>query len=295
MLPVLATPFSPDGTLDRRSLRRLVEYELAAGVDALVCFGLASESAKLSDDERRQVLIDVLAAVAGAVPVVAGVDHPSGFVAAQRARQAAELGAAVVMAAPPNHRSSAPAEIADFYAGLVEAGCRVVIVQDAPGWTGVNLEVDLLAQLVADVPAEIVIKVEAAESAAKVAALSRRGIAAFGGSGAVHLAEEMAAGIAGTMPGCALPDCYVRIWQRHVAGDRAGSRLAWQRALPWLVAQMASLDTFISAQKQLLCAAGVLDSATVRAPGKQLSSDQWCWIKECAQAVSAPRGDGADG
>ena len=49
ILSVLCTPFQEDGSIDKKSLKRLVEHNLSWGVDGLVCFGLASEIYKLSD------------------------------------------------------------------------------------------------------------------------------------------------------------------------------------------------------------------------------------------------------
>ena len=44
LIPVLATPFHPDGSLDTGSLRRLVSFSVRAGVDGVAVFGFASVS-----------------------------------------------------------------------------------------------------------------------------------------------------------------------------------------------------------------------------------------------------------
>ena len=43
LIPVLATPFAAGGALDLDSLRRLVDFQVAAGVDGVAVFGFASE------------------------------------------------------------------------------------------------------------------------------------------------------------------------------------------------------------------------------------------------------------
>jgi hypothetical protein len=54
VVPILVTPFTPDGTIDVESLRSVVEFNLNAGVHGLG-IALASEVFKLSEAERDQV------------------------------------------------------------------------------------------------------------------------------------------------------------------------------------------------------------------------------------------------
>lgn len=49
-VPVLATPFLPDETLDVDSLRRVVRLQLAVGVTGVAVFGMASEGFALTAD-----------------------------------------------------------------------------------------------------------------------------------------------------------------------------------------------------------------------------------------------------
>lgn len=60
VITVLPTPFDGRGRLDLDSLASLVQHSIAAGSDGLVCFGLASELYKLTDDERTVILRTVL-------------------------------------------------------------------------------------------------------------------------------------------------------------------------------------------------------------------------------------------
>lgn len=55
LVPVLATPFTPDRALDIDGLRRLVEFELTSGVDGVALFGMASEGFALTAAERGRI------------------------------------------------------------------------------------------------------------------------------------------------------------------------------------------------------------------------------------------------
>src|SRR6185369_6024572 len=67
---IMATPFTDDGALDVDGLPRLVEAVLATGVTGITVLGIAGEAHRLTDEERRRVVEDVVKAVGGYVPVV---------------------------------------------------------------------------------------------------------------------------------------------------------------------------------------------------------------------------------
>jgi 4-hydroxy-tetrahydrodipicolinate synthase len=277
VLSVLCTPFDDAGEVDLSSLRRLVEHNLAWGVDGIVCFGLAGEVYKLTDDERRTVLRTVVDAVGGAVPVVAGADHTGVEAAVARARGAKEDGADALMLFPPTFVRPDADGVLDYYVSVGEVGMPFVI-QDAPAWTAVPMPVDLLARIAEGTSSLAAVKVEGPPTAPKVRALRERGIPAIGGYGALHLAEELEAGIVAAMPGCAMPGLCLDIVRAHAAGD---SDEAWRlhaAALPLLAFQMGSLDVFVSVQKLLLARLGVFGSARLRRPGASISAEQERWL-----------------
>ena len=51
----LATPMAADGAVDYPSLGRLIEAQLAAGVDGLVLLGTTAETATLSAEEKNEI------------------------------------------------------------------------------------------------------------------------------------------------------------------------------------------------------------------------------------------------
>ena len=73
IVPPVCTPFNPDLSVDTGSLRRLVEHLIGGGVDGLFILGSTSEVAFLTADQRVLVAETVIDAVAGRVPVLAGV------------------------------------------------------------------------------------------------------------------------------------------------------------------------------------------------------------------------------
>ena len=277
VLPVLCTPFDEHGALDLQSLERHVRDLVGAGVDGMVAFGLASEVYKLSDAERTRVLETVTTA-AGSVPVLAGCEHDSLETARARALAAASSGAAGLMAFPPHFVPPPPSEVVEYYRAISSASGLPVVVQDAPGWTGVALQVAQLEEIAEACPTPVAVKVEAPPTAPKVAALTAQRVPTIGGYGALHLAEELHAGVIGTMPGSALPRAFVDLWRAHADGDASDARSRYERLLPLLVFEMGSLDLFVAVQKTLLARAGVIAFPTTRRPGGSLDRNQRAWL-----------------
>ncbi|HMN29813.1 MAG TPA: dihydrodipicolinate synthase family protein, partial [Caldilineaceae bacterium] len=75
VFPILITPFHEDGRVDEESLRRLVEFDISAGVHG-IGVALGSEIFKLSEAERDQVTRIVVDQVRGRIPVVINSGAP---------------------------------------------------------------------------------------------------------------------------------------------------------------------------------------------------------------------------
>ena len=60
----LVTPFTADGDLDEAAFRRLVRWQILAGIDGLVPCGTTGEAPTLSTDERERLIAATVEVVA---------------------------------------------------------------------------------------------------------------------------------------------------------------------------------------------------------------------------------------
>ena len=267
LIPVLATPFHPDGSLDTGSLRRLVEFSVRSGVDGVAVFGFASEGFALTASERAQILAVVRAALGPTLPIVAGVSATGTGDAIDQCRAAADAGASVAMLIPPFMVKPSPAQIVDFYGAVASAGGLSVMVQDAPASTGVNLPVPLIAEL-SKLDGVDSVKVETQPTAPKVGAVIEATAADFlvlGGQNALFVLEEYARGAVGTMPASEFPDLLRPVLRAYEAGSAAEARAGFNRLLP-LIRFGLQPGIAWSIHKHVLHRRGVIASTTVRAP-----------------------------
>lgn len=289
VIPVLATPFGPDGSLDRDSLRRLVEFQVSAGADGVATFGMASEAFALTGAERTQVLADVLAA-AGDLPVVAGVGATALDPAREQLLEVAGQGAVAAMVLPPFMVKPSSTQLLDFYGALsldAETAGIDIMVQDAPGPTGVTMAAELIADL-AQLPAVTSVKVEAPPTLVKMLDVQRAMVAApitiMGGQNAQFFLDELACGAAGSMPAAEFTDLLTEIYASWRAGDRADARERFARLLPLIVWGLQSGPAW-AIHKEVLVARGIISSATVRSPARTLHPQLRTLLEEVLSAL----------
>src|SRR5918911_1144782 len=97
----MVTPLNADETLDERSLRRLVDFLIDAGVHGIWSMGTTGEFAGLPEAERARGVRATIEQVAGRVPVIANIGDSSTTLALRHARHAAQAGVDPLGLTPP--------------------------------------------------------------------------------------------------------------------------------------------------------------------------------------------------
>ncbi|WP_374303703.1 dihydrodipicolinate synthase family protein, partial [Paracoccus sp. (in: a-proteobacteria)] len=127
-LPALVTPFTPDGELDLDTLKKLVEWHIDQGSHGLVPVGTTGESPTLTHDEHRLVIEEVVKAVAGRIPVIAGAGSNSTREGIGLIRHAAEVGADAALVVTPYYNKPTQAGLIAHYTALAEASDLPIVI-----------------------------------------------------------------------------------------------------------------------------------------------------------------------
>lgn len=265
---ILATPFTPDGAVDGVSLRRLVEFQLARGAYGLTILGVLGEAAKLTVDERRAVMENVLETVNGRVPVIVGTSHRERAASLALSRAAFAAGAQGVMVAPPPMESPTDADIIALYAELADAvGDGAIVVQDFPPVNNITMTPTMLAALAESVPTARTLKLEDPPLMQKIGAIRAltNQYAIFGGLGGMFLLEELERGAVGTMTGFAFTEILVAVYEAFTAGDTARAARIFDHYLPLIRYENQPVIN-LSIRKALLHLRGAIDYPTLREP-----------------------------
>jgi 4-hydroxy-tetrahydrodipicolinate synthase len=149
----LVTPFRSDGSLDEKTLSKLVEWQIESGIHFLVACGTTAETPTLTHEEWLQVIAIVTRTAAGRVPVLAGCTHNSTVEAVARAGEAASVpGVTGLLTANPFYnRPNQEGQYRHFRA-IAEAVPCPVVLYNIPSRTGANLEPATILRLAEDVP-----------------------------------------------------------------------------------------------------------------------------------------------
>lgn len=273
VVPVAPTIFTDDEELDLDGQRRVCEHLIDAGVDGICILANYSEQFSLTDAERRAVLQATLDQVAGRVAVCVTTSHFSSRIAAERSREAAELGADLVMLMPPfvgaTIRSDAAA-VVDYFRTVADGLTIPIMVQDAP-MSPTPLPVELITEL-ASIEQVSHVKIEVPRAAAKLAELSRLSASLpglFDGEEAITLIPDLQAGAVGTMSSSLASRELVGILRSWQSGDRDGAEHQWETLLPLLHYENRHCGP--AAAKAILAEGGVIASERTRSPFPGLS------------------------
>jgi 4-hydroxy-tetrahydrodipicolinate synthase len=147
VIPPIVTPMHPDGRIDVESLRRLVAFQIDAGVDALFTLGTGGEGPWLTAESRRIVLETVASAVGGRVPVLAGVSDVGTARAIEAIRDAEATGCDAVVATPAFYGDNGQAEILAHFRALAQATDLPLIAYDIPSKVHVKIGAQTAATL----------------------------------------------------------------------------------------------------------------------------------------------------
>jgi len=143
----LVTPMLANGDLDLKQLEKHVNAMVADGIHGLIPLGSTGEFYALTAAERRAVIQATLAAAAGRVPVVAGVNASSTREVVAFSREAEALGCAGVMLAPPYYSLPTPEELFAHIKAVNQAIGIPIMLYNYPGRTGVDMAPDFIARL----------------------------------------------------------------------------------------------------------------------------------------------------
>lgn len=153
----LITPFR-DGQVDYDGFRRLIEAQIAGGVDGIVPVGTTGESPTLSHDEHRNVIKAAVEIAAGRVKVVGGTGSNSTEEAIGLTQDAEKAGADGALIVAPYYNKPTPEGLYRHFRAIAENTKLPIILYSIPGRCGIDIGVPVVARLAKDCPNIVAIK-----------------------------------------------------------------------------------------------------------------------------------------
>ncbi len=292
IIPPLCTPLRPDFSVDTDSLRRLIDFQIEAGVHGVFVLGSSGEAAFLTDAQRKVVTDTTISEVSGRVPVLVGcIDMTTGRVA-DHVRTAEAAGADAVVITAPYYTRTHVAEVERHFRLLHEATALPIFAYDIPVAVHTKLDGPMLLRLAEDRVIAGLKDSSGDEAGFRYVLLAKRErgldeFAVFTGSELV-VDWLLSIGADGAVPGLGNvdPSGYVAIHKYARSGDADAARLEQERlmrlfAIVGVGAQTrmgrgsAGLGAFKAAMKMR----GIIDSAVLAPPQVALDDDELVQIK----------------
>ena len=275
VLPVLSTPFKDNDEIDREILEREIEWVLGLGADG-VATGMVSEILRISPDERmylHEIVAECTKKLGGIIVLSASGETTRKVI--KLAKHAESCHADAVMVNPPLLTVLDDKVTFHHYCSVLESTSIPMIVQDASGYVGRPLSLDVQSWLLKEFGERVYFKPEAIPIGPRLSLFleATDGKArVLEGSGGAALVDTFQRGVVGTMPGADTTWILVALWRALQAGDWDSINMI-NGPLVNLLNLEHSLDAYLAVEKYLLVKQKVFINEFIREPvGYRLDS-----------------------
>lgn len=150
IIAAMQTAMHEDGSINEKELRRQIDRQIEAGVDAVFCLGTNGEFYIMSMEEKIRVMEIFVDQVKGHVPVYAGTGCISTEETVSLSKKAEEIGVDVISVITPYFAAISQEELYQHYAAAAKAVSLPVVMYNIPARTGAALAPSTVGRLAKD-------------------------------------------------------------------------------------------------------------------------------------------------
>mgnify|MGYP000392780035 FL=1 len=239
----IITPLTEKG-IDYDRFGRLIDWQIDAGINAIVAVGTTGEGSTLTDEEHREAIRFCVERVAGRVPGIAGTGSNDVAYAIDLTRFACEAGADAMLLVTPYYNKATQKGLITSFTAIADASTKPCILYNVPSRTGCNLLPETLSVL-ADHENIVAVKEASGNISqiAKAAALCRDRIDFYSGNDdqIVPVLSLGGKGVISVLSNI-MPAETVEICNRYFRGDTAGAADLQLELLPLIDALFCEVN-----------------------------------------------------
>ncbi|WP_233113916.1 4-hydroxy-tetrahydrodipicolinate synthase [Aggregatibacter actinomycetemcomitans] len=143
----LVTPMDSHGEVDFETLKKLVEFHIKSGTDAIVSVGTTGESATLSIDENVKAILKTVEFADGRIPVIAGTGANATSEAITMTKLLNNSGIAGCLSVVPYYNKPTQEGMYQHFKAIAECTDIPQILYNVPGRTGSDLLPETIGRL----------------------------------------------------------------------------------------------------------------------------------------------------
>ena len=138
----LITPFNEDLSVDYNSLEKLIEDQIAGGIDYLVVLGTTGETPALSDEEKKEIVRFVIDKNAGRLKIMVGIGSNNTLGLVDSIKKTDFTGIDGILSVTPYYNKPTQEGLFQHFKAVVEASPVPVVLYNVPGRTGINMDAE---------------------------------------------------------------------------------------------------------------------------------------------------------
>ena len=142
----IATPFNENG-VNLEEFKRLVEFQIKEGVDAIIVCGTTGESSTMTKEEKVATIECAVKTANGRVPIIAGTGGNNTAEAIRMSKLAEDIGVDGILLVTPYYNKSTQAGLVAHYTAIANAVKLPVILYNVPSRTGINIAPETCLEL----------------------------------------------------------------------------------------------------------------------------------------------------
>ncbi len=143
----IVTPFRKDGSVDFKSLEKLVDFLVSKGVNYLVVLGTTGETPVLTKDEKQAIVNQVIEVNNKRIPIVQGLGGNNTLEIVHALQNCKFEGIDALLSVTPYYNKPGQEGLYQHYKAVANASPLPVILYNVPGRTGTNLATETTVKL----------------------------------------------------------------------------------------------------------------------------------------------------
>ena len=154
----LITPFTLNGEIDYKALKRLIEYQLTNGADFLCILATTGEAPCLSKQEKDEMTVFIKELVGGRVPILKYCGGNNTAAVVEEIKTTDWSGIDGILSICPYYNKPSQEGLYRHFKAIAEASPLPVVLYNVPGRTGVNMKAETTVRLAKDFPNIVAVK-----------------------------------------------------------------------------------------------------------------------------------------
>ena len=134
----IVTPFT-ENSVNFEEFKKLLEFQIANEVDAIIVCGTTGEAATMTMEERKETIKFAIDTVAQRTKIIVGTGSNNTKAAIEMSKYAEEVGADAILVVTPYYNKTTQPGLIAHYTEIAKAIKLPIIMYNVPGRTGVNI------------------------------------------------------------------------------------------------------------------------------------------------------------